>query len=168
MLIKLQSISDVGAQQFIYKEVSMQQIFENSLDIYHEAINQKKIKITVNVKPITSFRSYPAFLKIIVDNLLENSINFSARSSPYIHLSAEEQDNGILIKVDDNGLGIEEEYKHRVFEMFFRGSEYSTGNGLGLYIVKKALDKINGAIILESTFGKGTMVIMRFSKKQED
>jgi signal transduction histidine kinase len=55
---------------------------------------------------------------------------------------------------------VEEEYKARVFEMFFRGNDNSKGNGLGLYIVKKAIEKLQGKIHFESTYGVGTSVIV--------
>ncbi len=162
MLIKLQSISDMGAEQFIYKEVSMQTIYENTWDAYRELINKFGIRITISVGEIKSFQSYPAFLKIIVDNLVENSIQFCGRNEPYILLDAKEIGGGIQLTVQDNGQGVEEEYQSRLFDMFFRGNEHSKGNGLGLYIVKKAVGKMNGQISLISNYQQGTTVTIWF------
>jgi signal transduction histidine kinase/tetratricopeptide (TPR) repeat protein len=158
MLIKLQSISDVGAQQFVYKEISMRQLFDTTLDTYREALTQKKIRTSLAVSIQSRFSSYPAFLKIIVDNLVENAIQFCGHNAPFIALAATEQSGGILLTVEDNGMGVDEEYQSRVFEMFFRGSEQSKGNGLGLYIVHKAVEKLNGTIEFKSASGKGTTV----------
>jgi signal transduction histidine kinase len=62
-----------------------------------------------------------------------------------------------VIVIEDNGQGIAAEYQERVFDMYFRGSERSKGNGLGLYIVKKAVEKLNGTIRLETSFGAGSV-----------
>jgi signal transduction histidine kinase len=56
----------------------------------------------------------------------------------------------------DNGIGIDTENLNHIFEMFYRASEQSDGSGLGLYIVKNAVDKLGGTIQVESTLGEGT------------
>ncbi|WP_187696322.1 sensor histidine kinase, partial [Xanthovirga aplysinae] len=56
----------------------------------------------------------------------------------------------LVLELKDNGLGISEELKERAFDMFFRGVESSTGPGLGLYLVKNAVDSLKGRISLKS------------------
>ncbi len=168
MLIKLQSISDVGAHQFVYREVSMQTVFENALDTYQEAIDNSGIRISVNVGVIKAFLSYPAFLKIIIENLLENAIQFRGRTDPHISMVAMEKYGGVEIAIQDNGQGVEEEYQDRVFDMFFRGNEQSKGNGLGLYIVKKAVSKLGGTLHLDTKFSEGTTISIWIPLKQKN
>lgn len=168
MLIKLQSISDVGAHQFVYREVSMQTIFENALDTYQEAIDNSGIRISVNVGVIKAFLSYPAFLKIIIENLLENAIQFRGRTDPHISMVAMEKYGGVEIAIQDNGQGVEEEYQDRLFDMFFRGNEQSKGNGLGLYIVKKAVSKLGGTLHLDTKFSEGTTISIWIPLKQKN
>jgi signal transduction histidine kinase len=60
------------------------------------------------------------------------------------------------ISFTDNGIGIDEENLLRVFEMFYRASEQSDGSGIGLYIVKNAVDKLGGKISVQSKCGVGT------------
>jgi signal transduction histidine kinase len=158
MLYKLQSISDVGAQGLIYKEVFMKDVFEFSLNNFKDEIAAKQIQATITVKSNLSFFSYAALIQIIVANLIENAIAFSVNSSAEIRVSAFEANEEIVIEVQDNGQGIEPEYIERVFEMYFRGNEKSKGNGLGLYIVKKTVQKLNGRVELTSVYTKGTTV----------
>lgn len=158
MLHKLQSISDVGGQELIYKEVFLRDIFELELSNYKSDLERKHITATSSVAVQHAFYSYPSLVKIIVENLLENAIVFSLPVEPKILLRAYERDHLVVIEVQDNGMGIEPEYKDRVFDMYFRGSDHSKGNGLGLYIVKKTVQKMHGAIELETEFGKGTTV----------
>ena len=58
--------------------------------------------------------------------------------------------------MEDNGIGIIPSHHNRVFDMFYRASENSKGSGLGLYIAKEAMEKLGGAIALQSEPGKGT------------
>lgn len=162
MLIKLQSISDVSAEQFVVKPISLQTVLEDACRLYHQEILDANIKVLVKASVLPELVSYPAFLKIIVENLLENSIRFRSAVMPQIFLEASEVGGGVQLIVRDNGIGIEEIYSDRVFEMFFRGSEHSKGNGLGLYIVKKAVEKMNGTVTFSSHYGEGTTVTVRF------
>jgi signal transduction histidine kinase len=80
-------------------------------------------------------------------------------------LEAESDERGLTIQVSDSGWGIEKEYISHIFDMYFRAHERSKGNGLGLYIVKKITEKLNGTIELQSTVGKGTTVKVFFPHK---
>ncbi|GAB4401470.1 MAG: hypothetical protein OHK0053_24260 [Microscillaceae bacterium] len=104
--------------------------------------------------------NYPEFvftdhilLGIILKNLLENSIHYRDPSPDVfsvIKLEIKADEDYIELKITDNGIGISPEVKERVFDMFFRGTERSQGNGLGLYLVKKAAEKLNGRIHFRS------------------
>jgi signal transduction histidine kinase len=60
------------------------------------------------------------------------------------------------IVVEDNGIGVERNLVPRIFEMFFRASDRSDGSGLGLYIVKNAVDRLDGTLEVQSDAGIGT------------
>ena len=158
MLIKLQSISDIGSEQYIVKPIIFEEVFKNAFYLYKDALSAMDARVLIKAEPVENFYSFPAFINIIVANLLENAIQFHQRNDPSIGLEAASNDGGIEITVWDNGMGVKDEIKDHVFEMFFRGSEYSKGNGLGLYIVKKAVEKLQGRISFSSTFNEGTTV----------
>jgi len=71
-----------------------------------------------------------------------------------------------VISISDNGIGIEKQYQPNVFNMFYRASDKSKGSGLGLYIVKETIQKMNGAITLVSEFAKGSE--FRHKRAEED
>ena len=158
MLMKLQSISDLGVQELMYKEIFLEDCFVRELNHFDQDLLQKSIRKEILVAPRLSFYSYPALIKIIVENLIENAISFRGATDSFVRLKAYQKDNEIVIEVSDNGQGIEKEYKDRVFDMYFRGNEHSKGNGLGLYIVKKTVLKLKGRVELESSIGKGTTI----------
>ncbi|RYG51954.1 MAG: PAS domain S-box protein, partial [Chitinophagaceae bacterium] len=98
-------------------------------------------------------------LTMILNNLVSNAVRYSdARSeTPFVKVLTETNVSGFSITVIDNGIGIPVELQDRVFEMFFRGTKDSIGSGLGLYIVKEAVEKLHGTISLDSSPGKGTV-----------
>lgn len=99
-------------------------------------------------------------LKIVFSNLISNAIKYQdlEKELAWIKLKAAKNDaaSEVDIVVEDNGIGIDEELRHKVYDMFFRAHDHSTGSGLGLYIVKETLMKLSGKIMLESTVGLGS------------
>lgn len=150
MLIKLQSISDLGTQQLVYKEVMIKGIFNTVCDNFRDELRNKNIKTSAEINLHEPFISYPAMVKIIIENLVENAIHFCGVEKPFIRLKTSQSGNYITIDVQDNGQGIPKEFQDQIFDMYFRANERSKGNGLGLYIVKKAVEKLEGSISLSS------------------
>jgi len=155
MLMKLQSISDVGLQQLSYKEVFSEDILNVIFATYGDDFRNAEIGFMTEAT-ISSFYSYPTIIKVILENLVENAINFKRSDNAFVRLSISKQDEEIVIAVSDNGQGISEEFHSQIFNMYFRGSENSKGNGLGLYIVKKAAEKLGGRISFESVYNQGS------------
>ena len=90
-------------------------------------------------------------LKTIIIHLLENAFYFSSlAANKTVIFSAQIINNKHILTFTDHGPGIKPSLREKIFDMFFRGHEFSTGNGLGLYMVKSALEKINGQIDLDT------------------
>lgn len=167
MLYKLQSISDVGSQQMVFKEVFLTELINEILDGFSRLIQQKKIVVHTDIREEATLVSYPAMVKIIAENLIENAIHFCAYQNPVITIRAIVDENMATLSVEDNGQGILEEYKARIFEMYFRANENSKGNGLGLYIAKKAIEKLNGHILVTSTHAQGSVFTVELPNRRE-
>jgi signal transduction histidine kinase len=82
-----------------------------------------------------------------------------------IKLSTIRKDKAFFLSVEDNGVGISEKQIPKIFEMFYRGSERSIGNGLGLYLVKIAVEKIGGKLKCESIEHEFTRFTIEFPLK---
>lgn len=156
MLQKLQSISDVGSQQMIYKDVFLDELVRETEEGLAESIRRKAIQVRIDIKQMAPFVSYPAMVKIIIENLIENSVHFAITENPFVKIAITVTELEAIIEVQDNGEGILDEYQPRVFEMYFRANERSKGNGLGLYIARKAVEKLNGKISFVSTYAQGS------------
>lgn len=146
MIRKLQSISDVGAQEMVYKEVLLRELIDNIVVGFKDELEKKNVRVFQDIKSIPSFQSYAALVRVIVENLIENSIQFASMQEPFIRITADVQDNRIVLVVEDNGQGIAAEYHERIYDMYFRANVTSRGNGLGLYIIKKALNTLQGSV----------------------
>lgn len=167
MLLKLQSISDLGTQQLVYKEVFVKEMLAGVLSSFHEPISRHNIQTHVEVDLKSSFYSYPAMVKIIVENLVENSIHFCGVVDPYIRIGVQQQDGMLQLTLEDNGQGIHSDYQDRIFEMYFRANQNSKGNGLGLYIARKAVEKLRGSIDFKSQHGLGSTFIVVLPLEQK-
>ncbi len=98
-------------------------------------------------------------LKVILNNLIGNALKYSNpyREDQTISVEASKDQRLLVIKVEDNGIGIAEEHQARIFEMFYRASEKSKGSGLGLYIVKETMEKLKGKIEVSSKPDQGSV-----------
>lgn len=96
-------------------------------------------------------------LRNILLNLVSNAIKFSPENSS-IHISCVNNNNTLTLMVKDSGIGISEEDKQHLFERFFRArnAQNIQGTGLGLHIVSKYLELLNGKIYMQSELNKGT------------
>ncbi|HEY0354792.1 MAG TPA: sensor histidine kinase, partial [Flavisolibacter sp.] len=107
-------------------------------------------------------------IKNIIINLISNAIKFSDEGAK-IHVNSSVKDGIALVSVKDEGIGISEEDQEHLFTSFFRGKNVINiqGTGLGLHIVKRYLDLLNGEAFLKSEIGKGTTVTFTIPIKPE-
>jgi signal transduction histidine kinase len=118
----------------------------------------KKIKVEINISQTDEFYTDLYRISIIFNNLISNAFRYSdlQKENRFLKIKGEINQEKASISIEDNGIGIAEEHQQKIFDMFYRASEESKGSGLGLYILKETLEKINGTIKLSSEVGKGT------------
>ncbi len=115
---------------------------------------EKGIALEIDYRAETGvvFHSDKKRLEIVFANLMSNAVNFRdpAKMCCEIRIRVELNQEGASIQVEDNGIGIEDTHLEKIFQMFYRATEYGTGSGLGLYIVKEVVLKLGGWIKVES------------------
>lgn len=111
----------------------------------------------------TAFFSDRYRLSLIFNNLISNAIKYAdgTKDKQVIRITAEVGNEEVVLEMTDNGIGIEDRHLIKIFDMFFRGTETNKGAGLGLYIVREAIDKLGGAIEVNSVRGEGTTFRLR-------
>jgi PAS domain S-box-containing protein len=112
----------------------------------------------IECKTDTPFYADKKRLQIVLNNLISNAINYRnpTQVQSFIKIEICTESDTATIKVEDNGMGIEEKHIEKIFDMFYRGTTNSAGSGLGLYIVKEALEKMKGKINVVSKKSIGT------------
>lgn len=103
-------------------------------------------------------------LKMILHNLLSNAFYYHDvhKTKNWVKLTMNIEHHKVQIEITDNGIGIEEKHLNKIFNMFYRATEKTPGTGLGLYIVKQVLEKMQGRISVQSTYMSGTTFTVEF------
>lgn len=148
-------------------EINLNEILDSIVQDLKYYDKAERIELIRKVSPKAVFFSDPKRLKIIISNLITNSIKYHNyyQESLYIKVTTEPDNGYVRIDVADNGRGIEKEYLDRIFDMFFRATDSAHGSGLGLYIVKDTVEKLGGRISVTSEFGKGTTFSLLFPQQ---
>jgi PAS domain S-box-containing protein len=130
----------------------------NSVTNFFHASTIKNMEISLNVKQPVNFYGPLTQVRVILNNLISNSIKYRKHDIPksVIKVFVDVNEKRAIFSVEDNGEGIPESKLPHIFEMFYRASENSEGSGLGMYIVKNIINKMGGTIKLESTEGIGS------------
>lgn len=157
LLRKLSGLYQVAHQDIVYSTFSLPSLYEKIILHLKERMQIPHIQYTYQGEE--EIQGDKALVEIALENIIENAIIFSYPKPIQIHLEVFIERTGTNhIRITDQGIGIKPHYKARIFEMFFRGDEGSKGNGLGLHVVQKAVDKMQGEIILESELNQFTSI----------
>jgi signal transduction histidine kinase len=145
------------------EEVSLQLIdFKLEVERVIESLRfmegASKINFNVDVQVKIDFFSDPARIYMILTNLISNAIKYHnyGQETPFIHILIRANEIEATVKVIDNGEGISADHHSKLFKSFEKVSEKSKGSGLGLYLVKEVVQKLEGDISFESVEGHGT------------
>lgn len=135
---------------------------KNTFEMLEITASKKNIKLLLEFNEKLPLRVNADNEKIqqVLTNLVENSIKYGKENGTTELVIQELTENKIIVRVTDNGLGIEEKHFNRLFERFYRvdqsGSRKGGGSGLGLAIVKHIMDAHDEKIYIESEFGVGS------------
>jgi len=103
-------------------------------------------------------------MHMILNNLLSNAIKYrdQERNNAEIVVSSRAEKDHWTLDIEDNGQGIDEHEKGKIFQMFYRANEQSDGSGLGLFIVAEAVEKLNGTVEVKSQPKEGSRFTLKF------
>lgn len=143
--------------------------------LINESIAQNKftksscsIKITTDLA-VDLITNDELRLRIIINNFLSNAIKYSdpKKENPFLHIKTYLDKNGFIIEFSDNGIGIDLAHQDKIFDMFFVTNSANNGSGLGLYIVKEAVEHLNGSIKVSSKVTVGTTFTITIPNNHE-
>lgn len=148
------------------QKVNLKELIEQTAEELGALQVDKKATVNIDVPEIMYF-CYSNQIHSLVLNLLSNAIKYAKQDvSPVVDITFEQNDRYIQLSFKDNGIGIEEKYFQRIFEMFQRlhtREEYK-GTGIGLSHVKKIAEIHQGHIAVKSVYGEGSEFIVTLKK----
>ncbi|MDD5773501.1 MAG: PAS domain S-box protein [bacterium] len=156
LIIDLLAYSRIGRVETQKTDVDCNSVLGKVVTILSSVIEGTGAVITHDTLPV-SVCNESNFLQLF-QNLISNAIKFRGKEAPHIHISAKKNGNEWLFSVSDNGIGIDEKYKEKIFLIFQRlhGRDKYPGTGIGLSICKKIIETHGGRIWVESQVGKGS------------
>jgi signal transduction histidine kinase len=146
----------------IHEKVNFYQFIHEVVELMKYADGTKNPKVQLMIDAALTVYTDPSRLRVVLNNLISNAIKYADphKDELIITIAASVSDGHLTFSVRDNGMGIAEDQKGKIFNMFYRASENAAGSGLGLYIVKESLERMQGSIRLESQLGKGSTFIV--------
>jgi PAS domain S-box-containing protein len=151
--------------------VNFYKLTDNIVQSIRYSTERDIVDFKVWIEPNLIFHSDETLLDSILYNLMINGVNYRKKNGeedPYVYVQVRNFGNGIIIKVIDNGIGMKKEIQGKIFNLFFRGNEESKGTGLGLYILKNAINKLNGKVEVESESNQGTTFSIYIPNREPD
>lgn len=146
-------------QNLSIERIDLGKMIDDHFDKMQFMPGSQNIQRFINIEEKASFHSDSYRLSVIMNNLISNAIKYHdpQKEQSFIRIAVTVDEEKASMIFEDNGIGIEERYLDKVFDMFFRGTDKNKGAGLGLYIVKEAVDKLGGTVAIRSQVGKGTL-----------
>lgn len=121
-------------------------------------LNGNKLEKFISVDQDGPFYCDKWRLKVILNNIISNSIRYKNGKDPVIKVNAKVNEHFLNLSIEDNGKGISKDHISNLGKMFYRATDEGAGSGLGLYIVKETVHKLKGSVAIESEEGHGTTV----------
>lgn len=140
------------------EEVDLKLLIEDILQGLEYMNPRNAIEVIIDAPENTIIHSDKTRLYIVFNNIISNSLRYYKNyiKDPFINIKLKVSDTKAIIIVEDNGIGIKPDRIDKIFDMFYRATSTSNGSGLGLYIAKESVLKLEGKISVESEFERGT------------
>ncbi len=140
------------------KQIDFQELLQESIDSLRYMEGADTVKSIRNIVQEAPFCSDYSRLLMVFNNIISNAVQYrdTRKENSYLKIDILVDEKRAILRFSDNGIGIPEEYVDKIFKMFFRANADSKGSGLGLYIVKGVLEKLEGSVSVQSRLGEGT------------
>ncbi|MFA7360267.1 MAG: tetratricopeptide repeat-containing sensor histidine kinase [Candidatus Kapaibacterium sp.] len=166
-LLELARLKD-GRYQFKFENVNIREITGQVLQLQRTNTLNKKVTLENNISKDVLIYADKVSVDTILRNLTDNAIKFTPAGGK-VSLESEFKDSKVVVYVKDNGVGMDSEDMENIFRLDRRitskGTNDEKGTGLGLYVCKEMIEKMNGSIKVESVIGKGSTFIVTFPEK---
>jgi len=143
-----------------FKEADLNAAMESAMEMLRYEFKQKEVRLETDFRPLPPVPCHPGKINQVFLNLLANAMQACERGGQVTVRSRAESD-GVVVEVQDNGVGIKPEHRARLFEPFFTTKPVGQGTGLGLSVSFGIIRDHGGAIEVESEVGRGSTFRVR-------
>jgi signal transduction histidine kinase len=169
VLTTINHLSNIAKAQEIQEDIdfiSFEEILKEVIADNEQILKRSQADIIQDFKDANSINFSRIGLKSIIHNFLNNAVKYkSPDRSPVITIKTEKTDKHIILSIKDNGLGMDlTRYGNKLFSLFKRFHTHVEGAGIGLYMVKRIVDRSKSQIEVESEVDKGTTFKIKFIK----
>ena len=148
---ELITLARIGSNTYEKKLIDFEKIVQQSITFFSNFENYKNVHFHISIDREITLYEDRSLIQTVLQNLIENAIKYSKRGVKNdVEIIISLLDNQVSIVISDNGIGISLDDQEKIFNMFYRASQQSEGSGLGLYILKRSIEKLKGTIFLES------------------
>ena len=132
---------------------------------FEDAWELKNLEIETDIAEDIRIKSDPELLSLVWNNLISNAVKFTPDGGT-VGVSLKAEEKFVTVSVADTGCGMTPEVGQHIFEKFYQGdtSHATQGNGLGLALVKRVVDILNGEIGVQSVYGKGSTFTVKIRR----
>ncbi len=148
----------------VYQPFNLSEALSRCILNYDTLLEEKDIELEADMDQNLVLNSDEGLLDMVWNNLLSNAVKFSPEHG-CIKVKLEQKENSAVVSVTDNGCGMDEETLRHIFDKFYQGdtSHATQGNGLGLALVRRIVELLEGDISVESIPGKGSIFTVGFA-----
>ncbi len=161
--------SENAEKDYIIKECDLKEIISKVVKKNKEIFILEKIEIKLEKLDNKKVLSDSKWLEFIINQIISNSLKYVDKEKSIITISSVENEKNIILKIQDNGIGIPKSDIKKVFDKSFTGKngrKIQTSTGMGLYIAKQLCEKLGHKIEIESEQNKYTSVFITFNKNE--
>ena len=158
MLARLIRIHEIKGREIVFVTIPIKETVEKVIQSFVLKKTTQEVAFRLDIEENLTIKNDLFLINIIFENIIQNAIQYrKSGKKTIINITvAKTKGQRTAILVNDNGIGIPKEFREKVFEMFFKGTEASLGAGLGLYEVKSIVKFLKGKIRLGETSNKET------------
>jgi signal transduction histidine kinase len=165
ILTRLQMVNYVSHSHLKPEVIDFKTILRETIEFERRKDSLEHFSFTYEIGPDCDIISDEFLVRTILENLIDNAVKFrnqSQRVNPFVKIKLTKESRVVRLTVEDNGIGIGSEYANDLFKMFVRASEQSEIGGVGLYLIKLAIDKAGGEVSLINSSPNGSIFQVLF------
>jgi signal transduction histidine kinase len=158
LIMEMSDYKKNAASEVTLADIPVRKLIREILETLQFYPQSDRLTIDISIEDELTVCTDHVRLKVILSNIISNCFKYCDldKKEPFVRIMAGQKNDFIYLQVADNGLGIDEAALPKIFDMFYRAHDHREGTGLGLYIVKEAIDKLGGTIAVHSAVGNGT------------